>query len=126
MKRIGIIAAVILVLVIAGILVINGRKIDTDVTREHTKVGVILNGVKNDRSWSQSHYEGMEQCAAKLNLDVEYREKVPNDETSIDVMDELIDNGCNMRLVFLRGMGTGGGQGTSGSVFSACVRNETE
>ena len=76
MKRIGIIAAVILVLVIAGILVINGRKIDTDVTREHTKVGVILNGVKNDRSWSQSHYEGMEQCAAKLNLDVEYREKV--------------------------------------------------
>ena len=41
MKRIGIIAAVILVLVIAGILVINGRKIDTDVTREHTKVGVI-------------------------------------------------------------------------------------
>ena len=32
MKRIGIIAAVILVLVIAGILVINGRKIDTDVT----------------------------------------------------------------------------------------------
>ena len=33
MKRIGIIAAVILVLVIAGILVINGRKIDTDVTR---------------------------------------------------------------------------------------------
>ena len=46
MKRIGIIAAVILVLVIAGILVINGRKIDTDITREHTKVGVILNGVK--------------------------------------------------------------------------------
>lgn len=96
MKRIGIIAAAILVLVIAGILVINGRKIDTDVTREHTKVGVILNGVKNDRSWSQSHYEGMEQCAAKLNLDVEYREKVPNDETSIDVMDELIDNGCKI------------------------------
>ncbi len=96
MKRIGIIAAVILVLVIAGILVINGRKIDTDVTREHTKVGVILNGVKNDRSWSQSHYEGMEQCAAKLNLDVEYREKVPKDETSIDVMDELIDNGCRI------------------------------
>ena len=86
----------ILVLVIAGILVINGRKIDTDVTREHTKVGVILNGVKNDRSWSQSHYEGMEQCAAKLNLDVEYREKVPKDETSIDVMDELIDNGCRI------------------------------
>ena len=87
MKRIGIIAAVILVLVIVGILVINGRKIDTDVTREHTKVGVILNGVKDDRSWSQSHYEGMEQCAARLNLDVEYREKVPKDETSIDVMD---------------------------------------
>ena len=42
MKRIGIIAAAILVLVIAGILVINGRKIDTDVTREHTKVGVIF------------------------------------------------------------------------------------
>ena len=96
MKRIGIIAAVILVLVIAGILVINGRKIDTDVTRERTKVGVILNGVKNDRSWSQSHYEGMEQCAARLNLDVEYREKVPKDETSIDVMDELIDNGCKI------------------------------
>lgn len=33
MKRIGIIAAAILVLVIVGILVINGRKIDTDVTK---------------------------------------------------------------------------------------------
>lgn len=96
MKKISIIAAAIFVLVIVGILVINGRRIDTDVTRERTKVGVILNGVKDDRSWSQSHYEGMEKCAAKLNLDVEYREKVPKDETSMDVMEELIDNGCKI------------------------------
>ena len=57
MKRIGIIAAAILVLVIVGILVINGRKIDTDVTREHTKVGVILNGVKNDNGAVRSQTE---------------------------------------------------------------------
>ena len=96
MKKIGIIVAGILLLVIVGILVINERKVDTDVTRERTMVGVVMNGTRDDRSWSQAHYEGMEKCAGKLNLAVEYRESVPKDESSMDVMEKLIEDGCKI------------------------------
>ena len=34
------------------------------------KVGVILNGKKDDDSWGESHYIGLEECKKELGIKV--------------------------------------------------------
>ena len=92
-KKIIIIAAAVIIAIVAGIFFINTYDKDTDVTETPTKVGVILNGFKNDKSWSQSHYEALEKTAEKLNLDITYKEYVIPDMV-MPVIQELIENGC--------------------------------
>lgn len=96
MKKIGTIAAVILVVIIAGIFLINEKEKDTEVTKKQTRVGFILNGSRQDRSWGQAGFEGMEKSAEKLNLKVFYEENVPEDENSLTVMENLIKEGCEI------------------------------
>ena len=50
MKKIMITAVVILTVLICGIFFISGQK----GSAEQWKVGVILNGTKNDRNWTTS------------------------------------------------------------------------
>ena len=96
MKKIISVTAIVLLIAVAGIFLINEKNEDTDVTKEKTKVGFVLIGNCDDKSYSQSHYEGMKKTAVKLNLDVTYKEAVPTDERSKDVMKELIDDGCEI------------------------------
>lgn len=96
MKKIIAIAAGIIAIIVIGIVLISVRETDTEVTREQTGVGFILNGSIDDHSWGQSHYEGMEQCAGGLNLKVFYRENVPADEQCKEEMKALIDQGCKI------------------------------
>ena len=98
MKKIGIIAVCSLLLIIIGIFLINGNRAETDVTKESTKVGFVLNGSCDDHSWGQSHYEAMEKTAAELNLEVLYRENVPEDESCMVIMEELISEGCEILI----------------------------
>lgn len=95
MKKIFIIAGIILIALIGGIFVINIYEADTKVTKETTMVGVILNGSREDRSWCQSHYEGLEKTAAELNLALSYSEYV-NEETIAETIEELVENGCKI------------------------------
>ena len=96
MKKIIAIVAGIIAIIVIGIVLISVRETDTEVTREQTGVGFILNGSIDDHSWGQSHYEGMEQCAGGLNLKVFYRENVPADEQCKEEMKALIDQGCKI------------------------------
>ena len=96
MKKILVLAGVIIGIIVIGIVLISVRETDTEVTREQTKVGFILNGSINDHSWGQSHYEGMELCADNLNLDVHYCENVPADEQCKEYMEDLIGQGCKI------------------------------
>jgi len=82
MRKVFAVATIIVVAIIIGIFVINNREADTAVTKEVTKVGVILNGTIDDHSWGQSHYEGMESTAKELNLSVIYKENVKVEEVS--------------------------------------------
>ena len=61
MKKIAIAAGIILTIIIVGIILINVNDQDTEITREQTKVGMILNGTRDDQSYSQDHYESMEK-----------------------------------------------------------------
>ncbi len=96
MKKIGIIVGGCLIVLIIGIFLINVNRKETDVTKEKTRVGFILNGSCNDQSWGESHFEAMEKTAAELNLEVLYRENVPGDESAVAVMEELIKEGCEV------------------------------
>ncbi len=96
MRKIGYVIIIILLIVVAGILLINVEKEDTDVTKKQTKVGFLLIGACDDRSYNQSHYEAMTKTAKKLNLDVTYKENVPVNEECKTVMKELIKDGCEI------------------------------
>lgn len=93
MKKIGIIAGGVLLLIIVGIFVLQEN---TKQPEKQMKVGFVMNGSKDDASWGQSHYEGMEKAAQNLKLNVIYRENVPEDEACIPVMEELIEQGCEV------------------------------
>lgn len=96
MKKILAVAGGIVIIIIIGIVLITVRETDLEVTRERTRVGLILNGTIDDHSWGQAHYEGMMQCAESLNLEVCYRENVPDDERCKEYIEELIDQGCKI------------------------------
>ena len=96
MKKIVCVVAGIVVIIIAGIFLINGKKEDTDVTKERTKVGFLLIGSCHDNSYNQSHYEGMEKTAEALNLEVIYKENVTADASCKVVMEDLIADGCEI------------------------------
>ena len=96
MKRISIVAVAIFTMILIGMIFIQAHEKETDVTRERTKVGMVLNGNKNDASWNQAHYEGMEGCAEDLNLEVVYKENIVNTENCKMVIEELIEQGCKI------------------------------
>ena len=92
MKKVIITAAIIMLVLIGGILYISGER----ESAESLKVGVLLNGQKNDQSWSQSHYNGLERMAEELGLECIYYENVPETEECISIMETLISEGCNI------------------------------
>ncbi len=96
MKKMIMIAVGILLTIIIGIFFINEANPDTEVTKEVTRVGFIYNGEMDDHGWGQSHYEGITASAAELNLEIIYRENVPFDATSMETMENMIAQGCEI------------------------------
>ena len=96
MKKIMGTILIFVCVIVAGILFIRIKNQETDVTKTKTKVGFILNGKVDDHSWGESHYNGMEKSASELNLEVIYKENVPDDESCVEAIEELIDSGCKI------------------------------
>lgn len=95
MKKVFLLSGIIIFAIVVGIFVITTRETNTKVTEKTTKVGVILNGTKEDRNWCQSHYEGLEETAVQLNLELLYKEKVTKDSIK-DEIDTLVGEGCEI------------------------------
>lgn len=96
MRKITIIASSVLLLIIIGMLCMHGNEMNTEVTKKRTKVGFLYNGAIDDKGWGQSHYEGISESAKELNLEIIYKENVPFDDSCMDLMQELIDSGCEI------------------------------
>ncbi len=96
MKKIIAVIAGVMVILVVGIFLINGKRENTDVTKNATKVGCLLIGSCADNSYNQSHYEGLEKTAKTLNLHMIYKENAPTDERCLEVIDELIAQGCEI------------------------------
>lgn len=99
MKKIVTVIVIFLFVIIMGIVLIHAKEEETDITKQQTKVGMILNGSVGDRSWGTSHYIGMQKCAEKLNLKVLYRENIPADESCAVTIEELVKEGDRKSVV---------------------------
>lgn len=95
MKKIFFVAIFIIIAIITGIFVINIYETETEVTKETTKVGVLLNGSIDDKSWSQSHYAGLQKTSKELNLEVLYKENV-TEENALAVIEEFVHEDCEI------------------------------
>ncbi len=60
------------------------------------KVGLIMNGTHDDRSLSEVHFDPLYKISKDRGLVLEYFENVPLDESSMDRMVELIEDGCSL------------------------------
>ena len=90
MKKIIIIAVIIIAVAVAGIFIINTYDFSAQTT-----VGLILNGSISDRSWSQSHYEAMVKTSETLDIKLTYRENVADADVGAAV-DSLIEDGSSI------------------------------
>lgn len=99
MKLIYVVPTVIIAIILAGLFTVNVKKKNTDITREKTKIAMIMHGTIDDHSWGQSHYEGMKKAAEELNLDVLFREQIPTNRTSEAVMEGLIAAGVKVLIL---------------------------
>lgn len=95
MKRLFLIALIILLAAMGGILIIQRTQVDTDVTAQTTKVGIFTNGEFMDRSWGQTHYEALESLKEELNLEIIYMEHAPGD-CYTDIKDLIEKKGCRI------------------------------
>lgn len=96
MKKIAILTFAILLITIMGIFFITNRYLATEQMKGRTKVGILYNGEINDKGWGQSHYEGLNESAQELDFEVVYEESVPYDETCMEIMERMIDDGCEI------------------------------
>ena len=96
MKKIAIITFIILFITIVGIFFITNRYLGEETKKEKTKVGILYNGQIDDKGWGQSHYEGINESARRLDFDVLYKESVPYDESCMETMEDMIKQGCEV------------------------------
>lgn len=92
MKKIIIISIIILLAMVTGLILIS---VEPEEKEESVKVGVVLNGYMNDKSWSQSHYEGMEKTAEQLGLEITYKEFVTADNVAWEI-EQFVKQGCKI------------------------------
>lgn len=96
MKKIAITILTILLIIIFGILFITNRYLGTKVNTGKIKVGILYNGEIDDKGWGQSHYEGITESSKALGFEVMYEESVPFDESCMEIMENMIDEGCDI------------------------------
>ena len=95
MKRIAIIASVVLLLAVVGIIIISGQKPKAAGTDKPTKVGMIMIGSRAESSWNEAHWQGIQEAARELNLDIDCEENVEVSDCA-EVMDQMVRRGCKI------------------------------
>lgn len=106
MKLVGIISGIILLVIVIGLSMFQIKAKNTDITQQKTKVAMIMNGVINDHSWSQSHYEGLEKSARELNLEIDYRQNTLENDYADSVFESAIKDGAEIIIANSFGFGS--------------------
>ena len=82
----------ILFAVIVILLNFSGIVKGTEKNNEPYRVGLILDGARDDKSWGQSHYAALGRVAQEMNIEVICRENVPADENFDNTVADLVEN----------------------------------
>lgn len=92
---------VIFLLVFLFMAVYSAKKVDY----AKIKVGLVLNGTINDKSWGESHYSALKELENENSIELVYAENIACDETSKAVMENLISEGCSLIICNSYGFG---------------------
>lgn len=95
----------VIMLVIVGMIFFWQDLAQDNQQNNRIKVGLILNGSAQDRSWCQSHYEGLQVAADTLKLDIVLRENVPENQEARKVIDGMVNQGCRAIIATSFGYG---------------------
>lgn len=97
MKKIITIVVIIFCIMLGGIFFMKESGDDIDFLPKQTAVGLLLNGPKDDHSWSQSHYDGLARTAEELNLEIICEENVPEEANAVsEAIDKFVAEGCKV------------------------------
>ena len=109
MAKISILVSITLFVILTAtiIIILNFNSSSADAgSEEHIRVGLILNGRTDDRSWGQSHYESLMRVSEELGFELICRPETPEDETGADVIADLTENeGCGIVIANSFGFG---------------------
>lgn len=103
MRRIVTVALLLVLLTIGGVL--YNIRMTQEKPAPVPRAVLLLNGSSKDRTWNEAHVRGMTMAAGRLGVEVMVRENVPEDERSVQVMEDAIKNGA--RYVFCTSFGFG-------------------
>ena len=95
MKRIAIIAGIVLLLAVVGIIIISGQKPKSAGQDKPTKVGMLMIGSRAESSWNEAHWQGIQEAARELNLDIDCEENVEAPDCA-EVIDQMVRRGCKI------------------------------
>ncbi len=105
-RKMVVIVSVILLATVVGMMFIRDRGVNTNVTAETTRVGLVMAGVRDDANYCQIRYESLMNLKDDLNLQIICRENVTEDEACFDAMKELIEReGCRIIVAASAGYG---------------------
>ncbi len=91
------IAVIILIAVLLGMVFIRDKGVNTNITENTTRVGLVITGKKNDGNFCQVQYDGLSEIKDELNLEIIVRENIPENEACTVALKELIeDEGCRI------------------------------
>lgn len=95
MRKIIMVVFVVLVSAVAGILLINDDPKNDDMMARTTRVGVMLSGSYDDRSYNQTHYEALEAVKKELPIEPVYFTRIGKDCYN-DIVKLIEKEGCEI------------------------------
>ncbi len=91
------ISSLIIAFALIGMIFIRDSRVDTDITRNTTRVGLVLTGNVDDQNYCQNQYESLMSLKDELNLKIVLKENVPEDESCYEAIRDLIKkDGCRV------------------------------
>lgn len=101
-----VIAFLLFFILILGIFYFSGVELNPTDNNEGDKrfrVGLIMHGSRDDRGWSESHYDSIIKVSAEEDFLLELYENVPVNRYCKDKISSLINDGCKLIILDYEG-----------------------
>ena len=100
-----VLASLLTLAMIIGVLFMFNPEDKSEEAGKKVRIAMIMTGLRNDRSWNESHFDALQKAERDLNLEIAYYENVPADSTARTIMEQAIKNGANIIITNSFGFG---------------------